>query len=81
MFVSLSASDNIEGIFALQKSEGLVGVLGENALKFYLSVSRDGFETKSGRVGDWPRIVALPERIWVVERRATLCGRGKERRD
>ena len=58
-----------------------MGVLGENALKFYLSVSRDGFETKSGRVGDWPRIVALPERIWVVERRATLCGRGKERRD
>ena len=56
-------------------------MLGENALKFYLSVSRDGFETKSGRVGDWPRIVALPERIWVVERRATLCGRGKERRD
>jgi hypothetical protein len=58
-----------------------VGVLGANALKLYRSVSRDGFETTSGRVGDWPRIVALPERIWVIERRATLCERGKERRD
>lgn len=44
-----------------------MGVLGVNALKLYRSVSRDGFETTSGRVGDWPRIVALPERIWVIE--------------
>ena len=58
-----------------------MGVLGENALKLYRYVSRDGFETTSGRVGDWPRIVALPERIWVVERRTSLCERRKERRD
>jgi len=53
----------MEGILAVQKSLGLKGSVYTFHLKLYPYIARDVFVTRCGRVGYWPRMVALPESI------------------